>query len=87
LLISQDGQDYVASSKVDDYKYCPEAYSSSSLHEWSRLSMKVKVSQRNKINMFLPFLPGHGQRNTHVVKLIPSRSETFVLNFIRGPLP
>jgi hypothetical protein len=37
--------------------------------------------------MFLSFLPGHGQRNTHVVKLIPSRLQTFVLNFIRGPLP
>jgi hypothetical protein len=44
LLISQDGQDFVASLKVNDYKYCPEAYSSSSLHEWSKLSMKVKVS-------------------------------------------
>jgi hypothetical protein len=87
LLISQDGQDFVASSKADDYKYRPEAYSSSSLYEWSKLSMKVKVLQRNKINMFLPFFPSHGQRNTHVVKLIPLRSETFVLNFIGGPLP
>jgi hypothetical protein len=87
LLISQDGQDFVASLKVDNNKYCFEAYSSLLLHEWSKLSMKVKVSQRNKINMFLPFLPSHGQRNTHVVKIIPSRSETFVLNFIGGPLP
>jgi hypothetical protein len=55
LLISQDGQDFVALSKVDDYKYRPKAYSSSSLHEWSKLSIKVKVSRRNKLNMFLPF--------------------------------
>ena len=87
LLISQDGMDFVASSKVDDYKYRPEVYGSSSLHEWSKLSVKVKASQNNKRNMYLPFLLGHGQRNSHVIKLIPSRSETFVLNFIGGPLP
>ena len=37
--------------------------------------------------MYLPFLSGHSQRNTHMVTLISSRSETFVLNFIGGPLP
>ena len=34
LLISHGGKDFVASSKVDDYKYRPEAYSSSSLYQY-----------------------------------------------------
>ena len=87
LLISQDGCEFVASSKVDDYKFRPEAYNSLSLYDWSRTSVKSRVSRKNKDNTYLNFLPGHGQRNTHMVKLIPSREETFVLNFIGGPLP
>ena len=87
LLISHGGKYFVASLKVDDYKYRPEAYSSSSLYQWSKLSVKVKVLLTHKNKMYLPFLSGHSQRNTHMVMLIPSRSETFVLNFIGGPLP
>ena len=87
LLISQDGTGFVASSKVDDYKYRPEAYNSSSLLEWSKLSVKIKVSHKIKTNIYFHFLPGHGQRNTHMVKLTPSRSDIFILNFIGGPLP
>ena len=87
LLISQDGNNYVASSKVDDYKYRPEVYISSSLYEWAILSVKERISQKNDVKTSFHFLPGHGQRNTHIVKLIPSRSETFLLNFIGGPLP
>ena len=56
------GGDYVASSKVDDYKYCPEAYISLSLYDWTRLSVKVKVSHKVNDKMCFQFLPGHGQR-------------------------
>jgi hypothetical protein len=89
LLISQDGNGFVASSKVDDYKYRPDAYNFVSLLEWSKSSVKTKVSLKNKkkIDPHFQFLPGHGQRNTHMVKLISSRSNTFILNFIGGPLP
>jgi hypothetical protein len=87
LLISQDGNDCVASSKVDDYKYRPEIYASSSLYDWTKLYVKVKRTQKSKDKTCFQFLSGHGQRNTHVVKLIPSRSETHLLNFIGGPLP
>ena len=87
LLISQDDGDYVASSKVDDYKYRPETYASSSLYDWASLSVKVRVSQNKKDKTYFRFLPVHGQRNSHMVKLDPSRSETFLLNFIGGPLP
>lgn len=87
LLISQDGGDYVALSKVDDYKYRPEAYYYLSLYEWTRKSVKLRASHKANDKTYLPFLVGHSQRNTHVVKLIPSRSETFLLNFIGGPLP
>ncbi|KAF8813078.1 hypothetical protein BYT27DRAFT_7085327, partial [Phlegmacium glaucopus] len=34
LLILQNGKDYIASSKVDDYKYRPEAYNIISLYDW-----------------------------------------------------
>jgi hypothetical protein len=87
LLISQDGEDYVASSKVDDYKYRPEAHNFLSLYEWTRTSVKTRASGKANDKTYLPFLVGHGQLNTHVVKLVPSRSETFILNFIGGPLP
>ena len=87
LLITQDGSEYVASSKVDDYKYRPEAYNSSSLYNWSRLSVKVKISRNGKDNTYFRFLSGHGQRNSHMVKLVPPRADMFVLNFIGGPLP
>ena len=69
------GSDYVASSKVDDYKYCPEAYISLSLYDWTRLSVKVKVSHKVNDKMCFQFLPGHGQRASHMVKIIPSLSE------------
>lgn len=87
LLISQDGNDYVASSKVDDYKYRPEVYVSASLYDWTRLHVKVRNSRKVNDKTCFHFLPGHGQRNTHVVKLVSSRSEMFLLNFIGGPLP
>lgn len=87
LVISQDGSDYVASSKVDDYKYRPEIYVSSSLYDWTKLSVKVRRTRKSKDKTCFQFLSGHEQRNTHVVKLIPSRSETYLLNFIGGPLP
>ena len=87
LLISQNGGDYVVSSKVDDYKYRPEACASLSVYDWTKISEKVKASRKNDLKTCLQFLPGHGQRNTHVAKLILSRSETYVLNFIGGPLP
>ena len=77
LVISQMGSDYVASSKVDDYKYRPEAYISLSLYDWTRLLVKVKVSRKVNDKMCFQFLPGHGQRASHMVKIIPSRSETF----------
>ena len=57
LLISHGGKDFVASSKVDDYKHCPEAYSSSSLYQWSKLSVKVKVSLAHRNKIYLPFYP------------------------------
>ena len=81
LLISQDGNDYVASSKVDDYKYRPEVYVSASLYDWTRLHVKVRNSRKVNDKTCFHFLPGHGQRNTHVVKLVSSRSEMFLLNF------
>ena len=87
LLISQDGNDYVASSKVDDYKYRPEVYVSSSLYDWTKLYVKIRRSRKTSDKTCFQFLPGHGQINTHVVKLVPSRSEAFLLNFIGGPLP
>ena len=87
LLISQDGNEYVASSKVDDYKYRPEVYNSSSLYDWSKLSVKVKVPRNKKDDAYFKFLPGHAQSNSHMVKLVSSRDDTFVLNFIGGPLP
>ena len=87
LLISQDGRDYIVSSKVDDYKYRPEAYKKISLYNWTKLSVKVKASCKNNDKTYLHFLPGHSSRNTHKVKCIPSRSDTFILNFIGGSLP
>ena len=53
LLISHGGKDFVALSEVDDYKYRPEAYSSS-LYQWSKLSVKVKVLLTHKNKMYLP---------------------------------
>ncbi|KAF8811675.1 hypothetical protein BYT27DRAFT_7064442, partial [Phlegmacium glaucopus] len=38
LLISQNGKDYIVSSKIDDYKYRPEAYKKLSLYDWTKLS-------------------------------------------------
>ena len=87
LLISQDGSEYVASSKVDDYKCRPEVYNSSSLYDWSKLSVKVKVPRNKKDNTYFRFLSGHAQSNSHMVKVVSSREDTFVLNFIGGPLP
>ena len=87
LLISQDGGEYVASSKVDDYKYRPEPYASTTLYDWTRLSVKTKVSRKTIDKSSFHFLSGHGQKNSHVVKLVPSRSEEYLLNFIGGPLP
>ena len=59
----------------------------SSLYEWIRLSEKAKASTKASDKSFVHFLPGHGQSNTHIVKIIPSRSKTHLLNFIGGPLP
>ena len=87
LVISQVGSDYVASSKVDDYKYRPEVYISLSLYDWTRLPVKIKVSRKVNDKTCFQFLPGHGQRTSHMVKIIPSRSETFFKNFIGGLLP
>ena len=87
LLISQDGSEFVASSKVDDYKYRPEAYSQSRLYDWAKLSVKIKIQHNKKDSTYHKFLPGHAQRNSHVVKLDSSREDIFVLNFIGGPLP
>jgi len=87
LLISQDHNEYVASSKVDDYKYRPEVYTTLSLYDWTRLSVKIKTSHKVTDKTYSKFLPGHGQINSHMVKVIPSRTETFMLNFIGGPLP
>jgi hypothetical protein len=87
LLISQDGNNYVALSKVDDYKYRLEAYISSCVYDWTKLSVKVKISHKNDANTCYQFLSGHSQRSTHVVKLVLSRSDNYILNFIRGPLP
>jgi hypothetical protein len=87
LLISQDGSEYVASSKVDDYKYRPEIYKFSSLYDWSKLSVKAKNPSNKKDNTYYRFLPGHPQSNSHMVKLVSSRADTHVLNFIGGPLP
>jgi len=87
LLISQDGGEYVASSKVDDYKYRPELYASTTLYDWTRLSVKTKVSRKIIDKSSFYFLSGHSQKNSHVVKLVPSRSEVYLINFIGGPLP
>ena len=87
LLISQDGSEFVASSKVDDYKYRPEVYNYSTLYDWAKLSVKIKISRNKKDNTYYKFLQGHAQRNSHIVKLVSSREETFLLNFIGGPLP
>jgi hypothetical protein len=87
LVLSQDSGHFVASSKVDDYKFRPEVYNSSSLYEWTKLSVKIKASCKDNDKTHFPFLAGHSQRNTHVVKLLPSRSKIYILNFIGGPLP
>jgi len=57
LLILQDGDEYVASSKVDDYKYRPAVYTSSSLYDWARLSVKVKISRKNNKKHVSSFYP------------------------------
>ena len=87
LLILQDEGDYVASSKVDDYKFRPDEYKSSSVYDWLRLSVKIKVSRRKIDSTYFRFLNGHSQINSHMVKLVPSRSETYIINFIGGSLP
>jgi hypothetical protein len=87
LLISQCGNEYMASSKVDDYKYRPEAYENLSLYDWSILLEKKKTKLKKSDFTYLEFLPEHSQRHTHKVKCIPSRSKTHILNFIGGTLP
>ena len=87
LLISQSNNEYMVSSKVDDYKYCPEIYKNLSLYEWTRLSVKINAKLKKNDPTYLQFLPGHNQRKTHKVKCITSRSDTFILNFIGGTLP
>ena len=87
LLVTQNNNEYIGSSKVDDYKYRPEAYKILSLYDWARLSVKTSAKNKKNESTFLQFLPGHSQRNTHRVKCIPSRSNTFILNFIGGTLP
>jgi hypothetical protein len=87
LLISQDGNDYVASSKVDDYRYRPALYISTSLYDWTVLSVKERISGKTDQKMCFQILPPHGQRNFHAVKLIPSRTDVYLLNFIGGSLP
>ena len=87
LLISQSNNEYMVSSKVDDYKYRPEIYKNLSLYEWTRLSVKINAKLKKNDPTYLQFLPGHNQRKTHKVKCITSRSDTFILNFIGGTLP
>jgi len=77
----------MVSSKVDDYKYCPEIYKNLSLYEWTRLSVKINAKLKKNDPTYLQFLSGHNQRKTHKVKCITSRSDTFILNFIGGTLP
>jgi len=87
LIISQSKNEYMVSSKVDDYKYRPEIYKNLSLYEWTRLSVKINAKLKKNDPTYLQFLPGHNQRKTHKVKCITSRSDTFILNFIGGTLP
>lgn len=87
LLISQNGNDYTVSSKVDDYKYRSETYKNVSLYQWTILSMKVYSKHKRKDPTYFEFLSGHSQQKTHKVKCITSRSEKNILNFIGGPLP
>ena len=85
ILITQNNKEYIASSKVDDYKYRPIEYKNVSLYDWARSSSK----QSNKIQTahILIFLPGHSQRTSHKVKYFSSKSNKYILNFIGGTLP
>ncbi|KAF8813266.1 hypothetical protein BYT27DRAFT_7084956 [Phlegmacium glaucopus] len=69
-----------------------EKYSDENIHiqqhdSNEEIEYTVNAKQKTKDPTYLQFLPGHTQRNTHKVKCIPSRSNTYILNFIGGSLP
>jgi hypothetical protein len=86
IIITQQNNEYIASSKIDDYKYRPAAYKNLSLYDWAIMSVKTSAKKTNDPT-YLQFLPGHSQENSHKVKCFGSRKKEFILNFIGGTLP
>ncbi|KAJ3564754.1 hypothetical protein NP233_g8085 [Leucocoprinus birnbaumii] len=88
LLMSNDNEEIIGWSAVDDYIYRPEHYENVCLIDWIRGMHKRKIrGDGSRTGSYMPFVRGHPQANSHQATFSLQRLNSLVPRYLGGSLP